>query len=82
MRVAKQKLNANHRHRGIQTQRKPCRLQPPLPPVLNCRFKCDNQQQDERYEMEKDGTPCHLHMRVKSLIGVCVNGRCQQAANK
>lgn len=67
---------------GVETKGKPCRLQPPLPPVLNCRFKCDNPKHDERYEMEKDGTPCHLHMRVKSLVGVCVNGWCQQAANK
>ncbi|XP_037566367.1 uncharacterized protein LOC119446092 isoform X4 [Dermacentor silvarum] len=53
-----------------------------VPPVLNCRFTCDNQKDNERYEMEKDGTPCHLHRRVRSLIGVCVRGHCQQNANK
>ncbi|XP_075745847.1 uncharacterized protein LOC142803771 [Rhipicephalus microplus] len=63
----------------VQTKGKPCREQPLLPPVLNCRYKCDNQEHDQRYEKEKDGTPCHLHMRVKTLIGVCLNGRCQQA---
>ncbi|XP_037566365.2 uncharacterized protein LOC119446092 isoform X3 [Dermacentor silvarum] len=66
----------------IQTKGPPCRLQPPVPPVLNCRFTCDNQKDNERYEMEKDGTPCHLHRRVRSLIGVCVRGHCQQNANK
>ncbi|XP_065307671.1 mucin-5AC-like [Dermacentor albipictus] len=66
----------------MQTKGQPCRLQPPVPPVLNCRFTCDNHKDNERYETEKDGTPCHLHRRVRSLIGVCVRGQCQQIANK
>ncbi|XP_075541846.1 uncharacterized protein LOC142575927 [Dermacentor variabilis] len=66
----------------MQTKGQPCRLQPPVPPVLNCRFTCDNHKDNERYEIEKDGTPCHLHRRVGSLIGVCVRGQCQQIANK
>nr|XP_050048511.2 proteoglycan 4-like [Dermacentor andersoni] len=66
----------------MQTKGQPCRLQPPVTPVLSCRFTCDNHKDNERYEIEKDGTPCHLHRRVRSLIGVCVRGQCQQIANK